>query len=339
MLAVGVEGRAVAAVRVRGLQDLAAGQGVEEDGAQTALRAPRVGQPLRVGREGVLGDLVGDGPVHFDRLLRVHVQVVEAQAAVAPGELLRVGRPHGGVVEGGGAGGDRQGSALPILADEVDLLLPGPVRHVGDPLPVGRPDGILLAHALAVRDVPRVAMLRGHGEHVAAGGDGHAVAARGEGVGGDAIGHAHVSRPGPPPVVGQAHRDLPGLAPARVQEVDPPAVLEHDATVAGSRPFHVELGEAGGPRARPARHVVPPQVQLPVLAVGQEVDRISDPHGLGVGARPIRDLPHLRGLEVVDPHVLGHAALVALPGAEVPEDARVGDAPSVGGEGDDPRFR
>ena len=69
------------------------------------------------------------------------------------------------------------------------------------------------------------------------------------------------------------------------------------------------------------------------VAVGQEIDPPAVPHRRGVGPRPVGDLGQLARVEVVGEHLLREAAVVALPGAEVPEDAVVGDGVAVGGEG------
>ena len=68
-------------------------------------------------------------------------------------------------------------------------------------------------------------------------------------------------------------------------------------------------------------------------AVGGEVHRIAVPHGesiriVGVGNRLFEDVV----LQVVDVNVLRDPAGVALPGAEVAEDAVIGDLGAVGVE-------
>ena len=57
---------------------------------------------------------------------------------------------------------------------------PGGVGKVGDRLAVGRPHGRALVHALSLREVAGGSVLGRHGEHIAAGDDGHALAVGGE---------------------------------------------------------------------------------------------------------------------------------------------------------------
>ena len=77
-------------------------------------------------------------------------------------------------------------------------------------------------------------------------------------------------------------------------------------------------------RRRLAREVVGVEVQRAV-AVGGEVDRVADPHGIALRALRGRDGRERRRGEIVDEEVLGPPALVALPRAEVAEERRVDD--------------
>ena len=71
-----------------------------------------------------------------------------------------------------------------------------------------------------------------------------------------------------------------------------------------------------------AEHVE--HVALLGAVVGQVVDLAAVPHGERVGALPVGDAARLARLEVDEPHVGGHAAAVALPGAVVGGVRRVG---------------
>ena len=75
------------------------------------------------------------------------------------------------------------------------------------------------------------------------------------------------------------------------------------------------------------------QVHPVLVAVGEEVDLVvRSPHRDDVLGWVIGQVLGLLGLEVVDPDVVGHAAAVALPGAELAEDAVVGQLLAVGRE-------
>ncbi len=71
-------------------------------------------------------------------------------------------------------------------------------------------------------------------------------------------------------------------------------------------------------------------------AVRAEINRVTVPHGVGVGARVIRDALVGVVLEIVNGDVLGHAAGVTLPGAKIAEDAVVSDLGAVGRKGGEP---
>ena len=73
-------------------------------------------------------------------------------------------------------------------------------------------------------------------------------------------------------------------------------------------------------------------------SVGTEIDRVPVPHGVSVCAGVIRDALVGVILEVIDCDVLGHAARVALPGAEVAENAVIGDLRAVRRKGGEPAF-
>jgi hypothetical protein len=79
------------------------------------------------------------------------------------------------------------------------------------------------------------------------------------------------------------------------------------------------------------REVVAVEVEGAV-AVGAEVHGVADPHRVAVGARVVGHLLELVALEVEEVEVLGPAALIALPGAEVAGVGRVDDAAAVGRE-------
>jgi hypothetical protein len=68
------------------------------------------------------------------------------------------------------------------------------------------------------------------------------------------------------------------------------------------------------------------------VAVGNEVDLVAPPGRMLVGAGKIGQAPRGVLRQVIDPDVLGPAALIAFPGAELPLDGSVDDLAGVGGK-------
>ena len=54
------------------------------------------------------------------------------------------------------------------------------------------------------------------------------------------------------------------------------------------------------------------------------------PHGEDVLVHIIRDIFVGLGFKVVDPHIVGHPALVVFPGTELPEDPVIGQLLAIG---------
>ncbi len=119
-----------------------------------------------------------------------------------------------------------------------------------------------------------------------------------------------------------------------VEAVDVAAVLEHDGILAQRRELHVEVGETGQLSCLFRPRVVDEEIHpLVGVAVGEEVDPVASPHRDDVLRRIVRDILGRLGVEVVDPDVVGHAAAIALPRAELAEDAVVGELLAVRREG------
>ena len=63
-----------------------------------------------------------------------------------------------------------------------------------------------------------------------------------------------------------------------------------------------------------------------LVAVGDEVDVLANPHRADVLRHILRQVLHLLGRGVIEPDVVSHAATVILPVAELAEDAVIGHA-------------
>ncbi len=109
-------------------------------------------------------------------------------------------------------------------------------------------------------------------------------------------------------------------------------VLEDDLTLADGGALDVVVPVVGQAGRRAGVRVVLVDIQRAVLAIAVEVDRVAMPHGKVVRAGPVGDLVDGAGGEVRDPDLLGHAALVAFPGARLARDPVVGEFIAVGRE-------
>ena len=122
---------------------------------------------------------------------------------------------------------------------------------------------------------------------------------------------------------------LLGVLRGWVEAVDVAAVLEDDQPAVGGGELDVVVLEVGHLLRLLRAGVVNEDVHRAV-AVGEEVDFVAHPHGediLGVVVGHVFDRLLVR---IVDPDVVGHAAFVVLPGAELAHDTIVSQAPAVG---------
>ncbi len=279
---------------------------------------------------GVLGDHLRRPAVDADG--------PELVLAVAERQRLAVGR-EGRTVEValGEVGQHALGAALGRAHGH--LLGARGIGGVGDQLAVRRPGRMVFVGGFGRGQVARGAVLGGHAEDVAAGREQGALAVGGQSVIDD-LGRVGVAdlvlgldqtRAGAGVVVGHMDLDLAQLLGGQVDLIELAALLERDGVCAQRREIDVVVGEVGDLAGLLGIEVVDPDVGPAVLVlVGQVVDLAAPPHGRGVGPRPVGDLGRLAGVEVVGEHLLGQAAVVALPGAEIPEDAVVGDGVAVG---------
>ncbi len=295
-------------------------------------------QPSAVRRKGLVVDLTE--LVLSDQPGRAAVGAHRPQSvrAVGEGERLAVGRENRAVqVAIGERGQHLLGTAFG--GSSGDLRIAADIGGVGHRLAVGRPSRVVLVDARRGRQVARGAVLGRNAEDVAAGGKQRAPAIgrqrevdllRGIGFA-DGILHVRDARSQARIVVGHRDRHFLQLLARQVEAPQLAALLERDRVAAEGREVHVVVGEVRDLARLAGRPVVDPQVGAAVrVLVAEVVDLRADPHRRRVGAAPMRDLFRLVCVEVVREDLLRLAAVVALPGAEVREDAVVGDGVAVG---------
>ena len=257
---------------------------------------------------------------------------------VGKGDMFGVGRPGGVVVVAGvGAEVDDGGGLEAGLVAEEELVLAGLIGEVGDGFAVGAPGGVALGGAGGVGEVAGVSFFRGDGEDLAVGLENGAGAGGGECGVFDFVGadSGEMGRE-----VGELAVDLDGdgfvSAGGGVDEVDGAELLIDDAAGARLEGFEIEamigldLGDGFG------GDVVAEEGDGPrplTAAVGEEVDGVADPDGVGVVGVVAGDFDEVEGLEIDDPDGGGLAAVVLLPCLLPFGDGLVGDGLVVGREG------
>ncbi len=183
-------------------------------------------------------------------------------------------------------------------------------------------------------------MLGGDGEDVAASAEDGPFAVGRDLIAGHLVGYADQAAPAALEIVLDEDADLRAFIALNVVAVDVAAVLKDDGFGTQRRELHVELGELGQLPGFLGCDVVDVEVHpLVFVAVREEEDLIAAPHRDDVLGGVVRDVLGGLGVEIVDPDVVGHAAAIAFPGAELAEDAVVGELLAVRGIGAESRSR
>lgn len=235
----------------------------------------------------------------------------------------------GGEALGLAAGGELLGLAHSQGVDDVDLLLAGAVRDVGDLPAVGRPAGPLVVSSGGAGEVAGDPLLDRRVEEVAAGREDRALSLGREGDVLDLVGGRELGRPGVEAVAGDVDGEVTRLPGAGVEDVQLAVHLIGDLPLrVGAGPADVPLRALGELGCGTAGEVVGVEVER-AGAVRGEVDLVADPHRIAFGARGVGDLLRRLGCEIEDPEILRPTSLVALPGAEVAGEGGVGDLLAV----------
>ena len=339
VFSVGAECRAAAVVPALGDGIfLPAGEVVQIDDIHLVGRRLRVGEPLAVRRvfnaiEFGLGVLHDCAPG-----LRERIHFHDAVLAIREQDVLAVGAPLQGTDIGIGPLRDLDRVAAVYGVIQVDLRLARGIADPGDPFSVRAPVGAAVVGTGRTADVAGDTLLHGNVEDFTPGGHDHARTVRREA-------HprplsCHIYPLGTTVDVVRCQRDgnLDGLAVLRVQPVQPSTILEDDGLAVRGRELDIVVLEVRHLLGLLRLRIVHEQVHDHVPVRGEE-DLIADPHGEDVLCVVVRDIFHLSGLGVIDPHVIRHAAPVVLPGAEFTHHAVVSQFLPVRGIGAETAFR
>src|SRR5581483_9790230 len=137
-------------------------------------------------------------------------------------------------------------------------------------------------------------------------------------------------------IAGRVYREFLLLLGVQIEQIQVASIFEDDGIWSEAWPVHIKVGEV---RELIAAQAVAVQVQAVFrTSIRVEIDRVAVPHGKSVGPFGVRHLLDVIGFEVVNPDVLGHAAGIALPSAEISEDAVVGNLVPVWRKGCEATF-
>ena len=242
--------------------------------------------------------------------------------------MLAVGHPLEAADVGVVAAGELLCFAALLHVVEIDFGLAGSVAYPGDILAVGAPVGTAVIGTGAAGDVAGDAGCHRNVEHFTAGGYRHPAPVGRDGVIPGVFVQLLLLRSGVLQVGGEGDVHLLGLFRGGIELVDVSAVLEDDVLAVCAGELDVEVLEIRDLGGRAALGVIHEEVHAHV-PVGREEHLVAYPHREDVLGVVGGDVPD--ALAVVDPHVVGHAAAIVLPGAEFAHDAVVCKFLSVSG--------
>ena len=276
--------------------------------------------------------VVFDPPAWFVRDLldcpALNVEHVGLALLVGERNPLRVGRPSQSIQPPPNALCQLAGHS-PALIDDMDLLLPGPIRDEGDLAPVRGPTREPVVSVGRLREISRRPFLGRHGEDVAPRAEHRPAPLRAERI----VLDVAVSRDAPrtpcDSVAGNLDRNAPRLPCRRIVHSQFAVQFIHDASVGvRSRPAHVPSLLPRDPLGFLGAGVVTIQIQH-AIPVRNKVHIVPNPHGIAIRADVIRDLFRAVAVEVEEIQVLSPAALIALPRSKVAKQRRVGHSLAV----------
>ena len=290
----------------------------------------RVGDPTPVGRE--LRGGVGRNGVLAQQGRGLGGDIEQAYLVVAVGvdDALAVGAPVEVVDAGLGSRGELHRLAAAGWPHP-QLGLAGGIAYVGNVFAVGAPVGIALVHTGSVGDVAGHTFAGRHVKDFAACCNGQSVAVGREAAAGHVVFHVALLLACKVVLAVECDVDFAVLLAGGVELIDVAAVFKHNLAAATAGELHIIVGEIGHLGSRLGCGVVAIHVHA-LVAVAYEVDLVAYPHGKDVLRHIVGDVGHLLAAGVINPNVVGHAALVILPGAELSKHAIIGQLGAVGRE-------
>ncbi len=324
--------------RVGELPGLLLGERAHEDGAHVAVETLRVRDPSRVRRPRGLeaaARRVVLVLVELRRLARRDVDRPQVQMVVVDEQQLSVRRPLelGEIARAGER--DRARRAEARLVGDHELVV---ALRVGEPRQlraVGGPHRVSIVRARRLRQVAPITLVGRNREDVAARFECRAHAGGREARVADHARDALELRASPREIADDVDRERFGLTRLDVEEVDDAVLLVDDRVGSGGRRHDVGVVVVRQLLELLRREVVREQVAR-VVAIGEEVHGVADPHRIAVvavlprqlfdgGRRQVDDADRVRAAAAI---VAPHAHLVPV-GNERRRDFFEGDARSV----------
>src|SRR5579859_272757 len=311
---------------------LAVGGAPDVERAKIVGIVEAVGQMAAFGGPGIIVNAVagifGDG----DDLFVVQGQDIELVLGVAKGDALAIGRPKGLIEHGVKAVGKFFRLAGAVLVDAVELLFAVGIGNEKYFRAVRGPLRGLVVGIRGVGEIASRAFFDGSGEDVAARDEQGALSLGAEAKAFDVVGGGNVRGAHGEGVGRNGDGDWLRLAGCYVVDIQFAAGFIHDlAFMIGAGPADIPLGAVRKLVGLFGLYIVGIEVERVVLVRGKE-NLAADPHGIAMRARVIGDFFRGVGFQIEDVELLGPAAGITFPGAEVAEKRRVDDFGAVGGE-------
>ena len=267
-----------------------------------------------------------------------HFHLYQAVLAVSIKDVFAVRAPLKGTDIGIVVLGElHRGTTLGHIV-QIDFRFTGNVADPGYPLAVRAPVGSAVVGTGAAAQVAGNALPDRHVKDFSARAHHGPVAVRRQGKGRCLITHLAPFGAGINGIGGQADGHPHAFPGSRIKAIDITAILKDDGLAVGGRKLYIVFVEVRNLAGLAGFGVVAEQVHDHVTVAGKE-NIFADPHGEDVLGHVVGNIHHGLGLGVPDPHVVGHAAAVVLPGAEFPHNAVVGQLLAVRAPGAEATFR
>src|SRR5690554_2082928 len=274
-----------------------------------------VGTPAEIaqGGEFALG--------YFSALSAFTVGEVEPKVLVVPCEPLSIRTPTEVEFVGVGTTGELAEQFFTKNIADPYFVFAAFIAEPGYFAAIGTPGGVALVNTGAAAEVVGDAFFGRHGKYFATGRKEGALTLGGEVDAGDALGGIYALAACKVLVVMNLHGHFLYLAALGLEGVNPTAFFKHNVTLIVRGKFDVVILKVGHFLGLPGLGIVHKEIHGTV-AVRNKENFVAYPHGHQVLSRMLGNAHSLFGLKVVHPNVVGHAALVVLPGTKLSKKDR-----------------
>ena len=253
---------------------------------------------------------------------RCHIQQVDTILAVGINNLFAVRAP----VKGPDIGIVILRQLHRIAFDsilEIKFRLAGSIRDVSDELTVRRPLGITFVCTGSTGDIFRHTLCSWNVEHLAARRNRYPFSVR-RSAGGSQVLRTFLDGSTGIDII-RSQDDIYFFRPTgrSIHLIDVSTILKYNRIAGSTREFDIVLGEVGYLFRLPGLCVVNENIHRAV-AVGNEKDVITNPHGENVLSNVVRDVFYRLFPGIINPDIISHTTFVVFPGAEFAHGTIVG---------------